>query len=157
MFITEVKTGNKIEVDILPLLVKDFGNIGEEKYFLDWSTEKGFDVYKLVIPGKKEILGLMSLIYKDGEATIEIHLLCVSRNNKGNKKLYTRIAGSLLAFAGKKAIVKYDKFPCVSLKTKDNISKNYIDAYGVVPFGTMLALEGINLIRLIEEYDKEEE
>lgn len=154
MYITEIKSGEQFEVDILPIEPKDLMSITKKKYFFNWKLEKDYKIYKLTIKEQSEILGLVSfeIIYE--EWRIHIRLLSVSSQNKGKNKQYDRIVGNLLTYLSKEAIKEFAELACVSLKPKGAIAQHYIDQYGMNITGATLSLELLDIMDLIEKFDK---
>ncbi len=155
MNVIDTSTGEKHSVDILPVEIEDFKTIREERYFFDWKTEKNQEVYKIQIKGSGDILGLVSIDRIPQEWRIHIRLLTVSKENKGNKKKYDKIAGNLIAFAAKIAIREFGELACVSLRPKSQIAQHYIDKYNMNITGMTLSLEVPDIIDLINFYDND--
>lgn len=153
MYIVDTNTNEKIEVDIKEVDAQDYNTLTVERYFFKWKDEKSFKVYKLILKEKPDILGLISLDFIDTESRIEIRLLAVSIENRGKNKLYDRIVGCLIGFAARKAILKYPKFPCISLVPKTELRTYYKDAYFMMEGGKSVFCDGINLIKLAMKYE----
>jgi len=153
MYITEVKNGNKYEIEIIPVDPTDLKSITKEKYFFNWKLEKDYYLYKLLIKGHSEILGLVSFEIIPDEWRIHIRLLSVSTQNKGKGKHYERIVGNLLTFISKMAIKEFAELACVSLKPKGVIAQHYIDEYGMNITGSTLSLELVEILDIIQRYD----
>ncbi|MBP9924174.1 MAG: N-acetyltransferase [Bacteroidia bacterium] len=153
MYITEVFSGDRIEVDILPIEDEDFKVIAKRKRFptFKWKLEKGNIVFKLQMVGSDNILGLISLIYFKEEKFIKINLIQSSKENVGNKKLYDRIAGCLISYACRLSFVA-GYGGCVALQPKTVIAKHYIDKYQFKIGGKNLYIELVDAENLIEEY-----
>lgn len=153
MAIIEVATGRKLKSSVTPLVNADFKQITKRRYFFDWKKERGMsDLFKLTLQGESEILGLLALIDFPREFRVQIHLLCVSRENQGKDKKYEGIAGSLIAYAGRIAISKYYEQACVSLLPKTELRSHYKSKYGMMDGGPQLFLEGARLYELIKKY-----
>ena len=153
MAIIEVATGRKLRTSIAPLADADFKQITKKKYFFDWKKERGVsELFKLTLQGDSEILGLLALIDLPREFRVQIHLLCVSRENLGNAKKYEGIAGSLIAFTGREAISKYFEQACISLLPKTELRSHYKSKYGMMEGGPQLFLEGARLHEIIKKY-----
>ena len=153
MVIEEVKTGNILNVEIVPVADRDYVRITKKRFWFDWKEEKGHNVYKLQIQGTDEILGLMSIVDIKKESRIEIRLLAVSAENRGAGKTYEHIIGDLIAFASKYSLRLYGELACVSLIPKTEIVQHYIDRYDMFKAGISLCLDGRELINLINTYD----
>ena len=94
MVIIELATGQKLTVAVSPMENKDFRQITKKRYSFDWKMERGtLAIYKLTIANQSDILGLVSIVDFSKEFRLEMHLLCVSRENMGKAKRYEGIAG----------------------------------------------------------------
>lgn len=153
MAIIEVATGRKLKSSVTPLVNANFKQITKKRYFFDWKKERGMsDLFKLTLQGESDILGLLALIDFPQEFRVQIHLLCVSRENLGKDKMYEGIAGSLIAFAGRVAVTKYFEEACISLLPKTELKSHYKSKYGMMDGGPQLFLEGARLNDLIKKY-----
>lgn len=150
--ITYVKDSSKIEIIIQPVKEDDYKKITKSKFYFNWKTEKDNDVYKLMIAGTDEIVGLISLINYPEEQRHQINLLAVSKENRGKNKVYDKIAGNLIAFACRESMKLYGQDACVSLVPKTKLRPHYIKEYGMEDAGIQVFLGGINLIKLLEKY-----
>lgn len=160
MVIREVLTSenHEIVIDVIP--EQELSMLTKKRYFFDWKAVFGEAIlYKLRIKGSTDIKGVMALIEFDKEHRIEIKLLAVSKENvvlkkeKGKKqKEFEGIAECLIAYAGRRAITKFGSLACVSLVPKTEISAHYQTAYGMIPCGLQLSLEGDPLLDLISKY-----
>ena len=153
MVIEEVKTGDIINVEIVPVSDGDYARITKKRFWFDWKKERDQEVYKLQIQGADEILGLMSIADIKKESRIEIRLLAVSAENRVIGKRYEHIIGNLIAFAGKYSVREYGEMACVSLIPKTELTRHYIDKYHMFEAGISLCLDGRELIKLINRYD----
>jgi len=130
-----------------------FKLITKKRYFFDWKKEESVaDLFKLTLQGESEILGLLALTDFPREFRIQIHLLCVSRENYGQGKKYDGIAGTLIAFAARTAISKYFEDACISLLSKTELRGHYRIKYGMMDGGPQLFLEGAGLQAIIKKY-----
>jgi len=155
MKIIKTSTGEKFEVEILPVVDSDFKSIGKDRYFFNWKTEKDQELYKLRIIESKEILGLVSIERISQEWRIHIRLLTVSKENKGQEKEYDRITGNLIAFVAKIALREYGELACVSLKPKTKIAEHYMTHYNMNITGMTLSIEVPEIIDLVNFYDND--
>ena len=62
MYVIDTDNGKKLKAVISEVDKTDFKAITKSKYYFDWAAEKDFELYKLTIEGKTEILGLISII-----------------------------------------------------------------------------------------------
>lgn len=155
MKIIDTSTGEKHSVDILPVEIDEFKTLKKDRYFFDWKIEKNQEVFKLLIKGSSDILGLVSIERIPQEWRIHIRLLTVSKENKGNKKKYNKIAGNLIAFVAKIAIREFGELACVSLRPKSQIAQHYIEKYNMNITGMTLSIEVPEIIDLINLYDND--
>lgn len=155
MRIINTSTGQKHEVEILPVENNEFKTIKKDRYFFNWKTEQDYEVYKLQIINSKDVLGLISIERISQEWRIHIRLLTVSRENKGHEKEYDKITGNLLAFVAKIAIQEYGELACVSLRPKSQITEHYITHYNMSITGMTLSIEVPEIIDLVNTYDND--
>jgi hypothetical protein len=154
MIITEVSTGKKLKVEIVPVENADYNTLRTDRYFFfDWSTERRFEVYKLRILGTNDTLGLVSIERIPVEWRIHIRLLTVSVENKGKGKKYDGIAGDLITFVAKIAVRDYAELACVSLRPKTQIARHYIEKYNMTLTGVTLSIMVPEILELINTYD----
>lgn len=157
MLITEISTGEKHKVEILPVEIDDFSSLRKNRYFFDWEIEKNQEVYKLQLKGLNDVLGLVSVERIPEEWRIHIRLLTVSKENKGSGKKYDGIAGNLIAFIAKIAVREFGELACVSLRPKSEIAQHYIEKYNMNVTGMTLSLEVPEIVDLIKLYDYDRE
>jgi hypothetical protein len=153
MFITDTKKQKKVDVAIFPIEKWDYDQISAKSYFFSWTEEVDFNVYKLVIIGSEDVLGLVSLDFIDSESRIEIRLLAVSVENQGTAKKYNRIAGCLIGYACRTALIRYVNAPCISLEPKTELREHYKNYYNMKDGGRSVFSDGLNLIKLSIEYE----
>jgi hypothetical protein len=153
MNIVEVLTGNICPIEVLPVTNTDFTSISKARYFFDWKEEKKEEVYKLVLKGQKDILGLVSIERIPSEWRIHIRLLTVSVENKGKEKQFDKITGNLIAYVAKIALLDFGQMACVSLRPKSSIAKHYMTKYNMNMTGMTLSLEVPEIVNLINKYD----
>ncbi|MGM0582135.1 MAG: N-acetyltransferase [Bacteroidota bacterium] len=156
MHIVETSTAKKHKVEIIHVKDSDYKNLGKDRYFFDWKTEREYDIYKLQIQGFNDILGLISIEDIPSEWRVHIRLLTVSRENRGKDKKYERIAGNLIAHAAKIAVKKYAELACVSLRPKPQIANYYITKYNMTPTGLTLSIEVPEILNLLNLYYHDE-
>ena len=150
--ITHIQSSSEIEVAIGHVKEEDHKKITKSKFFFNWKTEKENEVYKLMIAGTDEMLGLMSHINFPEEQRLQINLLTVAKENRGKDKIYDGIAGNLIAYACREGNRLYAEEACVSLQPKTELKKHYMEFYGMHDAGMQVFLEGPNLFRLLEKY-----
>jgi hypothetical protein len=150
-----LKVGSKIEKRVVIGLAEpdDFKMLTKKRFSFVWKTvKKVATVYKLQIEGEKDILGVMGLVDWQEEKRIEIKLLASSVENIGKNKIYKNIAGCLIAFACRLAVIRYGIEACVSLVPKTELIEHYMQKYYMQYAGRQLYLDGNNLIKLMGEY-----
>jgi hypothetical protein len=156
VYITELSSKKHFPIEILPIESSDFKILTKSRYFFNWKEEKEFEIHKLKIKDHQEILGLVSFERYSEEWRIHIRLITVSLENRGIYKKYDRIAGNLIAFISKIAVIEYGQLACVSLRPKNKLAKYYIQKYKMNLTGATLSLEVPNIIHLINQYDGHE-
>lgn len=153
MTVVEVLTGKVYPVEVLPVESSDYKSLPKARYFFDWKDERKEEVYKLVMEGQKDILGLVSIERIASEWRIHIRLLTVSKENLGRGKVFENIAGNLIAHVAKIAVVEFGELACVSLRPKSSIAQHYIDKFKMNVTGLTLSLEVPEIINLINQFD----
>lgn len=151
MKVLEISNQKEHVVEIALCTQSDLRSFGKRRYFFDWTVEK--EVYKLVLKGSGDVLGLISLERIPSEWRIHIRLLTVSKENKGQDKVYDRIAGNLIAHAAKIAVREYGADACISLVPKTSIVQHYIDKYNMQKTGKTLSMVVPELLDLLMNYD----
>ncbi|MEO7212961.1 hypothetical protein [Mucilaginibacter sp.] len=148
-----LKENNERHVVLVsPIEDVDFKKLTVKRYFFNWKKLKDeSSIFKLTLANSKDILGLIALVAHP-EERIEIKLLAVSAENVGKNKQFDRIAGCLIAFAGREAIRKFQNYPALSLIPKTELKQSYIRKYGMIDAGWQLYLEDAPLLRLVKEY-----
>ncbi|SKA14922.1 N-acetyltransferase [Sediminibacterium ginsengisoli] len=153
MNIEEVSTGKFFPIKIVPVEKADYKFLVKSRYFFNWKDEQNEEVYKLTIKGENEILGVISLERIYAEWRVHIRLLSVSKENKGSKKKFDKIAGNLIAHAAKIAVAEYGELACISLRPKTELTQYYIEKYKMNITGITLSLEVPEIIDLINLFD----
>ena len=152
MKITDVCAKAEVAVVVLPVVEIDYKLLTRKNFWFSWEREKKLEVYKLLIEGGNEIIGAMSLDFIDAEGRVHIHLLAASRSNVGRNKKYSGIAGCLIAFACRQAMVRYTE-PCVSLIPKTTLKSYYMKEYGMLQAGHCVCLFEDGMIDLILKHE----
>ena len=152
MYVVEVSSGDKHGVLVLPVEESDYKQLTKTRFYFAWKAEAAYEVYKLLLIGTGEVLGLVSLERIPEEWRVHIRLLSVSKENAGKHKKYDRVAGNLIGHASKIAVRSYAELACVSLKPKSHIARHYIDQYGIRRTGMTLSLEVPEILDLISYY-----
>lgn len=153
MKIIEVASGRRRTVIIRVAEDEDFKVLTKKRYSFAWKSFKNNTaVYKLLIEGEEDILGVMGLVDVPGEKRIEIKLLASTKENIGQNKIYDGIAGCLIAFTCRLSVGKYGAEACVSLVPKTELAHHYMKKYYMLNAGWQLYLEGSGLNKLLKEY-----
>lgn len=153
MRIEERVSGKTHEIEIVPVIPLDYQEISKSRFWFNWNEETNNEVYKLRIKETKDILGLISFESIHRESRIEIRLLAVSRENRGENKKFDHIAGNLIAFACIRATTLFGEWACVSLTPKTLLINHYMKKYKMLQAGRSLFVDGLELIELIKRYD----
>lgn len=152
MIITERVSGNPKDVSIELASEEDFKLLTVRQHAFNWKKYKGAAVYKLQLVGSDDIIGVMLLEFFPDEQRIEIALLAVSAENKGSGKQFEGIAGCLIAYACRMAVLQYGALACVSLTPKTRLKPHYIKKYGMLDAGRQVYLDSKPLINVIKQY-----
>ena len=157
MYVLNKTTGEKHAATITKLDAAEISQINKTKRFdFNWNKEKNFHVYKLTAENKEEPIGLLSIEERPRDYALEIRLLAVSKENVGKSKKYSRIAGCLIAFVCKEAFKRgFEGYVCLKPKTK--LTAHYIQQYGLQSTKMYLITEGENSLKLIQEYDEDQQ
>lgn len=160
MYVEDLQTGEKFEVEIERVGLKEFAGLKKSKRFdFDWSQYKGEEVYKLYIKGFKEILGLMRVIDHPEPLMdyLEIDVLEISKENQGKEKGLGRIGGCLIGFAALLSD-EYGHDGFLGLVAKNRKVSLFQNKYGFKCIGSIGVLgermvsETRNSIELVKEY-----
>ena len=153
MHVVEVATGKNHPIEVLPVENTDYKSLSKARYFFNWKEERKEEVYKVVLKGQNDILGLVSIERIPSEWRVHIRLLTVSKENVGNGKVYENVAGNLIAYVAKIAVTDFGELACVSLRPKSSIAQHYIDKYNMNVTGMTLSLEVPEIVNLINKYN----
>jgi len=136
---------------------KELKKLKNHKDFtFDWSLESENEVFKLIEEGKKEILGLLSVIDYQEEFRIHINLIESSKLYRGKNKQILNIPGCLIGYSCKMSFKKgYEGF--VSLVPKTELINYYKKTYGFLEMGTQMAILEEISESIIKKYLGDEE
>jgi hypothetical protein len=111
------------------------------------------DVYKLTIVNNQNIIqGLVSLEVKEDH--VYMHLVESAPFNKGKNKIYTGVAGNLVAFACKLSFQRGHNGN-VSFLSKTQLIEHYEKTLGAIHFGgRIMIIETNTALKLINKYFK---
>ncbi|MGP8216514.1 MAG: N-acetyltransferase [Bacteroidia bacterium] len=152
MYIIEKATGKKYPVTIEQAGKADYKRLSKEKYVFNWKKEKKHNVFKLRRTANEDILGALSLQGHEKEKRVEIRLLSVAEDSMGKNKKYERIAGTLIAYACREAVKLYGTDATVSFIPVDGLKKYYINKYNMADSGGQISLQGLPLLKIINQY-----
>jgi hypothetical protein len=152
MRITDVCAKAEVAVVVLPVVEVDYKLLTRKNFWFSWRQEKHLTVYKLLLEESDEILGVMSVDFIHRESRVHINLLATSRANVGVNKKYSGIAGCLIAYACRQAMVRYAE-PCVSLIPKTTLKSYYMNQYGMLEAGQCVCLFEDGMIDLILKHE----
>jgi len=155
--IENVVTGDSFETEISVLTITDLKSVAKKNgWNFNWRDEfkePARDVYKLTIVNNRNIIqGLVSLEVKEDH--VYMHLVESAPFNKGKNKIYTGVAGNLVAFACKLSFQRGHKGN-VSFLSKTELIKHYEKTLGAIHFGgRIMIIETNTALKLINKYFK---
>ena len=155
--IENVVTGDSFSTDISILTSNDLKSITKTKGWLfNWREEYKNpvrDVYKLTIVNNPTIIqGLISLEVKSDH--VYMHLVENAPFNKGQNKVYSGVAGNLVAFACKLSFQRGHEGN-VSFLSKSQLVAHYEKTLGAFHFGgRIMIIETASALKLINKYFK---
>jgi hypothetical protein len=154
--IENLATGEVFDTEILRLSELDSKQIKKLEWQFNWSKElrdKTKEVYKLTTVNNTTIIqGLISI--EDKQDHVFMHLIEISRFNKGEGKVYLGVPGNLVAFACKVSMSKgYQGFLAFDAKTA--LIRHYEETLGATHFrGLRMFVETAAALKLISQYFK---
>lgn len=155
--IENVISGDSFATEISLVTVGDLKLINAKNNWLfDWKTEfrqPERDVYKLTITNNLNIVqGLISLEVKSDH--VYMHLVESAPFNKGISKVYSGVAGNLVAFACKLSFQRGHEGN-VSFLSKTQLIEHYEKTLGAFHFGgRIMIIESQSALKLINKYFK---
>jgi hypothetical protein len=153
--IENVITGDSFATEISILTNSDLKTVSKKNGWLfswkDEFKEPARDVYKLTITNNSTIIqGLISLEVKEDH--VYMHLVESSPFNKGQTKVYSGVAGNLVAFACKLSFQRGHEGN-VSFLSKTQLIEHYEKSLGAFHFGgRVMIIETQAALRLINKY-----
>ncbi|PWK15739.1 hypothetical protein LV89_04979 [Arcicella aurantiaca] len=153
--IENVITGDSFATEISILTNSDLKTVSKKNGWLfswkDEFKEPARDVYKLTITNNSTIIqGLISLEVKEDH--VYMHLVESSPFNKGKAKVYSGVAGNLVAFACKLSFQRGHEGN-VSFLSKTQLIEHYEKTLGAFHFGgRIMIIETQAALRLINKY-----
>jgi hypothetical protein len=153
--IENVITKDSFRTEVLPLNKNDLKKITVKNgWRFNWRDEfidSGRTVYKLVIIDNVDIIqGLISLT---GEKdNVFMHLIETAPFNFGKNKMYSGVAGNLVAFACKQSFLRGTQ-GYVSFRSKTKLIDHYCETLGAIHFGRHLMIINTSAaLKLTEKY-----
>jgi hypothetical protein len=153
--IENVITGDSFATEISILTNSDLKTVSKKNGWLfSWKDEfkvPARDVYKLTITNNSTVIqGLISLEVKEDH--VYMHLVESSPFNKGNTKVYSGVAGNLVAFACKLSFQRGHEGN-VSFLSKTQLVEHYEKTLGAFHFGgRIMIIETQAALRLLNNY-----
>lgn len=153
--IENVVTGDSFATEISILSSSDLKSITKAKGWLfNWREEFKNpirDIYKLTIVNNSSIIqGLISLEVKSDH--VYMHLVENAPYNKGQTKVYSGVAGNLVAFACKLSFQRGHEGN-VSFLSKSQLLAHYEKTLGAFHFGgRVMIVETQSALKLINKY-----
>lgn len=155
--IENVISGDSFATEICLVTVYDLKLINVKiGWLFNWKMEFKHperDVYKLTITNNSKIIqGLISLEVKSDH--VYMHLIESAPFNKGISKVYSGVAGNLVAFACKLSFQRGHQGN-VSFLSKTELIKHYEKTLGANHFGgRVMIIESLSALKLINKYFK---
>ncbi|SHG11986.1 hypothetical protein SAMN05444372_102325 [Flavobacterium micromati] len=153
--IENVITGDSFQTEISILQKTDLKSVTKKNGWLfSWSEEfknPVRDIYKLTIAGNSTIIqGLVSLEVKSDH--VFMHLLENAPFNKGQSKVYTGVAGNLVAYICKLSFQRGHDGN-ISFLSKSQLVEHYEKTLGAFHFGgRVMIIETKSALKLINKY-----
>jgi hypothetical protein len=150
-------TGDSFTTEVSLVSNLDFKSLKNDKnWVFDWLKEYKLperEVYKLTISNNSNIIqGLISLEIKTDH--VFMHLLESAPFNKGNNKVYSGVAGNLVAFACKVSFQR-GHFGNVSFKSKTQLIEHYVNTLGAFHVGgRIMIIQNESALKLLNKYFK---
>ncbi len=155
--IENVITGDSFATEISVLTTSDLKKLTKKNGWLfSWKDEykqPNREVYKLTIVNNSTIIqGLISLEVKEDH--VYMHLLESAPFNKGKTRVYSGVAGNLVAFACKFSFQRGHEGN-VSFLSKTELVEHYQQTLGAYHFGgRIMIIETKVALKLIDKYFK---
>ena len=155
--VENVITGDSFQTEVSLVSVSDLKNVTKKNSWLfNWKFEHKQpqrEVYKLTILGNPNIIqGLICIEVKSDH--VYMHLVENAPFNKGKTKMYTGVAGNLVAFACRLSFQRGHEGN-VSFLSKSQLIDHYEKTLGAVHFGgRVMIIETNAAVKLIDRYFK---
>jgi hypothetical protein len=155
--VENVVTGDSFQTEVSVVSVVDLKNVTKKNNWLfDWKFEHKQperEVYKLTILGNPNIIqGLICIEVKADH--VYMHLVENAPFNKGKTKIYSGVAGNLVAFACRLSFQRGHDGN-VSFLSKSQLIEHYENTLGAIHFGgRIMIIETKAALKLIDRYFK---
>lgn len=155
--VENVITGDSFQTEVSLVSISDLKNVTKKNSWLfNWKFEHKQpqrEVYKLTILGNPNIIqGLICIEVKSDH--VYMHLVENAPFNKGKTKMYTGVAGNLVAFACRLSFQRGHEGN-VSFLSKSQLIDHYEKTLGAVHFGgRVMIIETNAAVKLIDRYFK---
>jgi hypothetical protein len=155
--VENVVTGDSFQTEVSLVSTADLKGVSKKNgWIFDWKFEHKQperEVYKLTIVGNPKIIqGLLSLEVKTDH--VYMHLVENAPFNKGKAKMYSGVAGNLVAFACKLSFQRGHEGN-VSFLSKSQLIAHYQKTLGAIHFGgRIMIIETKAALKLIDLYYK---
>lgn len=153
--IENIVTGDSFATDISLLTKRDLKLVSKTNgWIFNWREEfkrPESDIYKLTIVNNSTVIqGLVSLEVKADH--VYMHLVESSPFNKGKTRMYSGVAGNLVAFACKLSFQRGHNGN-VSFLSKTQLVEHYEKTLGAFHFGgRVMIIETQSALKLINKY-----
>ena len=153
--IENVVTSDSFPTEISIINTQDLKTATKKNSWLfNWKTEfakKERDIYKLTIVNNPSVIqGLVSLEVKEDH--VYMHLVENAPFNRGENKVYSGVAGNLVAFACKLSFQRGHEGN-IAFVSKTQLIEHYVKTLGAVHFGgRLMIIETKAAIKLINRY-----
>jgi hypothetical protein len=153
--IENVITGDSFATDISVLTQQDLKTVSKKNGWLfNWKEEfkePASDIFKLTIINNQNIIqGLISLEVKEDH--VYMHLVENAPFNKGKTKVYSGVAGNLVAFACKLSFQRGHDGN-IAFLSKTQLIEHYEKTLGAFHFGgRIMIIEKQAALKLINKY-----
>lgn len=153
--IENTRSGDSFATEVSVLTKDELKKVTKGNGWLfDWKIdfkEPKRDVYKLTIVGSPNVIqGLISLEEKRDH--VYIHLIENAPFNIGQEKVYSGVAGNLVAFACKFSFQRGHEGN-VSFLSKSELIQHYIDSLGAYHFANrIMIIDTESALKLINKY-----
>jgi len=157
-YILERISGKKVAAEVVLITQDEIKKVHKKDGWLfNWKKEYKNDqrqLYKLIVLGNPAIQGILSLEAIKGQQFIEMHLVELAPNNKGQNRQYFGVARHLVAFACKKSFeMGFEGYVVFTSKTM--LIDHYIESLGAsILYGQRMCIFPEGARKLVNSYYK---